>query len=122
VVEGLIIERRFCGPPDSANGGYACGMVASLLGGPAEVTLRSPPPLDRPLEVERAGGGVRVLNSGKLIAEAKPVTLGIDAPPPPTWAQAVEAEARYPWFETHPFPGCFVCGSARAVEIGRAHV
>ena len=43
------IDPRFNGPPGSGNGGYACGLVAGLLGGPAEVTLRLPPPLGTPL-------------------------------------------------------------------------
>ena len=37
------IDRRFRGPADSANGGYAAGLLASFLDGPAEVTLRLPP-------------------------------------------------------------------------------
>jgi hypothetical protein len=118
VAEVLIIERRFCGPPDSANGGYACGSVASLIGGAAEVTLRSPPPLDRALDLARVGESVPVLVEGLLIAEAKPAVLAIDPPPSPIWVQAVEAQTRYPWFETHPFPGCFVCGGGRAVGDG----
>jgi hypothetical protein len=118
VSEVVTIGRRFCGPPDSANGGYACGTVAALLDGPAEVTLRRPPPLDRALDVERIGGSVRVLAAGELIAEASLATLAIDPPPPPTWAQTVQAETRYPWFENHPFPGCFVCGGARAAGDG----
>ncbi|MFN2468867.1 MAG: hypothetical protein ABR521_12135, partial [Gaiellaceae bacterium] len=45
VSETLTIARRFRGPPD-VNGGYAAGLVAALLGGGAEVTLRSPPPAE----------------------------------------------------------------------------
>jgi hypothetical protein len=52
------IERRYNGPAGSANGGYTCGLVARLVGGPcAEVTLRRPPPLGRPLRVGRKDGG-----------------------------------------------------------------
>ena len=50
-MDEVVIARRFCGPPTSANGGYACGLVAGLLDGRARVTLRSPPPLDRPLQI-----------------------------------------------------------------------
>jgi hypothetical protein len=49
--QGLRIEERYRGPPDSGNGGYVCGLVAGFLGGSAEVTLRRPPPLDRTLLV-----------------------------------------------------------------------
>lgn len=114
----FVIERRFRGPPDSANGGYACGRIASLLGGTVEVTLRSPPPLDHALDVERSGGNVTILASGKLVAEGRPTTIESDPPAPPSWAQAVEAATRYPWFDNHPFPCCFVCGGERAAGDG----
>ena len=45
--EEVVIDRRFRGPPASANGGYTCGLVAAALGTwAAEVNLRVPPPLD----------------------------------------------------------------------------
>ncbi len=118
MAEVVIIERRFCGPLDSANGGYACGMVASLLDGPAEVTLRSPPPLDSALDVGRADGRVRVLAAGQLVAEAKSTVLAIDPPPPPSFAEATAATKRYPWWDTHPYPMCFVCGPKRTPGDG----
>jgi hypothetical protein len=40
----LSVARRFCGPPDSGNGGYVCGFFVGFVEG-AEVTLRLPPPL-----------------------------------------------------------------------------
>jgi len=58
MTERVTIDRRFRGPSDSGNGGYVCGVVAALVGGPAEVTLRSPPPLDRP-SARAAFGGVQ---------------------------------------------------------------
>jgi hypothetical protein len=62
-VAELRLGERFCGPPASANGGYACGAIAELLSGGAEVTLRRPPPLGRPLRV-RVGGGDAVVHDG----------------------------------------------------------
>jgi hypothetical protein len=41
----LSVARRFCGPPDTGNGGYVCGLIAGFVEGPAEVTLRLPPPV-----------------------------------------------------------------------------
>jgi hypothetical protein len=41
--EQVIIDPRFRGPPDSGHGGYVCGVVAGLIDGTAEVTLRRPP-------------------------------------------------------------------------------
>ena len=53
----IVVDERFCGPPDSANGGYTCGLLAGVLTGPAQVTLRSPPPSGRALRVESGPGG-----------------------------------------------------------------
>jgi hypothetical protein len=115
----LVIAPRFCGPPGSGNGGYVCGLIASHLHGPAEVTLRKPPPLETPLAVERDGqGSVRVLDGGTLIAEAAAVAggLALHLPGPVSVQEARAAGARsqlrlYP--ELHPFPRCFVCGPDR---------
>ncbi len=118
VPETVIIPRRFCGPPASGNGGYACGLAGSLLGGTAEVTLRSPPPLDRPLEIERSSSGVRLAVDGRLIAEARPAELDLVAPPAPSFEEAMAASRRYPWRESHPYPTCFVCGPKRVPGDG----
>ena len=115
----LVIAPRFCGPPDSGNGGYVCGLIAGCLDGPAEVTLRLPPPLRRPLAVERDDhGSVRVLDGQTLIAEAAVLPGGphVRLPDPVTVQQARAAGARsqlrmHP--ELHPFPACFVCGPDR---------
>ena len=59
---GVIVSvpRRFNGPPDSANGGYTCGLVAELVDADVvQVTLRSPPPLETELAVERADAAGR---------------------------------------------------------------
>ena len=54
MAETLTLPARFNGPSESANGGYTCGRVAALLGADvASVSLRSPPPLERPLDVVR---------------------------------------------------------------------
>ena len=57
MTEQISIQRRFQGPPNSGHGGYVCGIVANFIGPCAEVTLRSPPPLDLPLSVERMESG-----------------------------------------------------------------
>ena len=41
----VVLERRYNGPPETANGGYACGVVARHVDGPAHVSLRRPVPL-----------------------------------------------------------------------------
>src|SRR5262245_13224458 len=83
----LVIQTRFCGPPASANGGYASVLIAAHLGGQAEGTLRRPPPLARPMAVERADeGSVRVLDGDVLIAEgtSSPGGPALELPGPVT--------------------------------------
>ncbi len=113
----IVIERRFRGPTESGNGGYTCGLVAGFVDGPAEVTLRLPPPLDRPLDVVRDGDAVRVLDGGTLVAEARPATVDVEPPPPPSFEEAVRAALPEGDLES-PFPECFVCGPHRAAGEG----
>jgi hypothetical protein len=102
----LVIARRFRGPTDSGNGGYSCGLVAAKVGNPAEVTLRLPPPLERPLRFD----GRRLWDGDALVAEAVPKELDLDPPAPVSFAEATEAaEADL----DSPFPECFVCGHER---------
>jgi hypothetical protein len=109
----LTIDPRYRGPDTSGNGGYTCGLVASLLEGDAEVTLRLPPPLGRPLRVERDGARVAVLDGDALVAEAEPATVELELPAPVSFADA-EAAALPEGDPTSPFPQCFVCGRDRA--------
>ena len=58
VNDWIIIDRRFNGPPNSANGGYACGLVGTALDAPSvRVSLRKPPPLEVPLLRRREDDG-----------------------------------------------------------------
>jgi hypothetical protein len=114
----ITIPRRFNGPPESANGGYACGLIARLLGGEAEVTLRRPPPLDTPLAVARADGRVEVRDADVLVAEAARVSIEVDVPEPVSLEDAEAARKRYPGFRRHAYSTCFVCGPDRADGLG----
>ncbi len=114
----LTIDARFNGPPGSANGGYTCGLLAELVGGPAEVTLRRPPPLGRPLEVSADDGTFRLLDGDALVAEATRAELTLPIPEPVELAESERAAARYPGFEHHAFPTCFVCGPERRAGDG----
>jgi hypothetical protein len=115
----LVIAPRFCGPPDSGNGGYVCGLIAGRLDGQAEITLRAPPPLEAPMTVERqAGGSVRVRHGRTLVAEGAclPGSLEVEPPGPVPVSEARAAGARsrlrtHP--DEHPYPSCFVCGPHR---------
>jgi hypothetical protein len=105
----LTIDPRWNGPPGSANGGITCGLVAELVGGPAEVTLRLPPPLGRPLRWD----GERLLDGDAVVATARPWEPDVEPPPPVPFEAAAEASRSYPGFEAHAFPTCFVCGPER---------
>ena len=117
----IVVERRFNGPPASANGGHACGRVARFVDGPAEVTLWRPVPLDTPLDAERRDdGGVTLHHDGVLLAEAAPALPLDEIEPPrrPTVAEARQATRR-PW-EGRPelLAGCYVCSPHRADGLG----
>ena len=121
MAETLTIPAEFNGPPDSGNGGYTCGRVAQLLDGEvAEVSLRTPPPLDTPLQVVRDGERVELRDGETLVAEGKPADLLLDVPdalPQEEVAAAVEG-GRERWAAGHPFPTCVVCGPARGDGLG----
>ena len=110
----LVIARRFNGPPESANGGYAAGLVAGLLDGDAEVTLRSPPPLERPLDAVESETGVEVRDGETLVATAERVDWELEVPEPVSVEEAEAARKRYPGFEQHEYATCFTCGPDRA--------
>jgi hypothetical protein len=109
VAGAIVIERRYRGPEASGNGGYSCGLVAAFLDGDVEVTLRLPPPLERPLHVERLDGAVQVLDGDRLVAEARSAALELEPPGPID----VDPSEEQPDDPDHPFPQCFVCGPAR---------
>jgi len=102
-----MIDSRFRGPAASGNGGYTCGLVAACVGNPAEVTLRLPPPLERPLRFD----GRRLWDDEALVAEAQSAEVELDVPAPVSFEEAnraAEPDLR------SPFPECFVCGHERA--------
>jgi hypothetical protein len=120
VSEPLYIPRRFNGPLESGNGGYCSGVIANVLEGPAEVSLRAPVPLDRPLDVVRGeDGSVRVFDNQTEVAEARRATkIEVEVPPPVTVAAARAAAARYRGLSDGVFSRCFVCGRAREDAFG----
>ncbi|GAA1108937.1 hypothetical protein [Nocardiopsis metallicus] len=133
----LLIPGAFNGPDGSGNGGYSAGLLAGRLtapGGPAvQVTLRTPPPLDRPLTVAGTPEeGFRLTDpaaedSARLVAEAVITdSLGTDAasgaaviPGGPVGVGEAEAARKlYAGLERHPFPRCYSCGPERAEGDG----
>lgn len=121
MVDQVVIERRFRGPADSANGGYACGAVAAFVEpAPAvEVTLRAPPPLDRPLSIEASDGSVELRDGETLLAEGRPASAPeLEVPAPVSLEDAERARSGSPLHQRHSFPTCFVCGPDAAHGLG----
>jgi hypothetical protein len=118
MTDSITIASRFRGPPESGNGGYSAGSLARGLSGAVEVTLRKPPPLDRALALEHGSETLRLLDGADVVAEARSAALALDVPAPPSFEEATELSQRYIGFREHSFPGCFVCGPARAPEDG----
>ncbi len=91
----ITLGRRFRGPLTSANGGYACGRLAAFVDATdVEVTLRLPPPLDRPLAVRRLEDAVHLLDGEAVVAEARPAHVEIDPPAPVALATAWDPRRR----------------------------
>ena len=106
----LVVAFRYRGPARSGNGGYTCGLVAGLLGGSdVAVTLRVPPPLDRPLRID----GGAVYDGETLVAEATQSNVELELP---RFAPALKQAQVVP--KDHPFPNCFTCGPARSDGLG----
>ena len=91
-MQSITIDKRYCGPPNSANGGYVCGMLARAIGRSAEITLRAPPPLGRPLEIVTGADGAAELRDQQIVlATGRPVQLDVAETPA---ASVIEAKLR----------------------------
>jgi hypothetical protein len=111
----ITIARRFRGPPNSANGGYACGRLAAFIPRPAEVTLRKPPPLETEMRVlgESGDDEVALYAGEQLIATARPREIRFAEATAPAWEDALAATARTFDESQHKLPMCYVCGPHR---------
>lgn len=111
----MRIDARFAGPPRSANGGVTCGLLSGYVDAPTvEVTLRRPPPLDVDLRVEDG----TLYDGNRRVATAVPGSVDLRPHPPVEVAAAAAAASSYAGLHDHPFPGCFVCGTARTDGLG----
>ena len=115
----FTVPSRFCGPPDSGNGGYTCGLLAAELSRVVECTLRAPVPLNVPLNLERTSSGAVLKYGEKIVVEGNSTTISVTPPPSISVHVATEAMASSPAMDQrHPFPTCFVCGPLRAAHDG----
>jgi hypothetical protein len=107
----IVLPRRYGGPLTSANGGYACGRLAAFVDADeVEVTLRLPPPLDRPLGVQHVDGLVRLLDDDAVVAEARPARVEVDPPAAVAVSDANAARERHVRDWSADFRECYVCG------------
>ncbi|PZQ63300.1 MAG: hypothetical protein DI570_09525 [Phenylobacterium zucineum] len=111
----ITIGRQFCGPPNSGNGGYVCGVLAKGHEGPVTAVLRAPIPLDAELDLEARDGGQALLGAeGALIAQGRAATQELPEPPPAPSLEAARAAAtRHIGLAQRVHPICFTCGTAR---------
>jgi hypothetical protein len=114
-METVIIPARFKGPPKSANGGYACGLMARRLEGDVAASLKMPPPLDTPIALTVSDDTVEMHLDDRLLGRAQAAELDLDVPPLPDplnlGGDPVDAPGGPKKFA--PFSTCFVCGKDR---------
>src|SRR6476660_3143988 len=112
-------EKRFGGPPKSANGGYVCGLLAAYIEGNAEITLLAPPPLGEPLCIIAGERSVELRTQEKTLARGRKVSIDLPEIPVASFCEAHDAIRRLPYDESrHPLPTCFVCGPRRTEGDG----
>jgi hypothetical protein len=116
----IIVSKRFCGPPNSGNGGYVSGRLARHIKGSAEITLRAPPPLDKQLDAVATDDGSWELRDGAtVVATGQPASLELAHLEKASFDEAQAAELLTPVKpHEHLLPTCFVCGPARAEGDG----
>jgi len=116
----IIIDKRYCGPPNSGNGGYVCGRLARHMPGGAEVTLHAPPPLARQLDVVTMDEDLWELRDGAtVVATGRPASVELARMEKASFDEACAAELLTPVKpHEHLLPTCFVCGPARAAGDG----
>src|SRR5207248_10722012 len=78
----IVIAKRFCGPPDSGNGGYSSGLLANKLSQHAECTLRKPIPLERELLIEARNGGGVLLDDREIVIGGRAVEVELETRAP----------------------------------------
>jgi len=109
----IVIAKRFCGPPDSGNGGYSSGLIANALSQHAECTLRKPIPIERELLIEARPDGAVLLDNREVVIECRAAEVELDPQSPRSLREAHQAASNSPAMHDHPFPTCFTCGPKR---------
>jgi len=85
-------------------------LAAGFLDGPVTVRLRRPPPLARPLTVQREAADVRVMDGDELVLHARPSSGRGQVTVDDGLLQRTLDRGTMVVPEGHPAPECFVCG------------
>lgn len=112
----IIVAAQFCGPPNSGNGGYCCGLMARSIPGAATAVLRARIPLDVALSLEEGPGVSQLFDAeGTLMAKGEAADPSVlpEPPPAPSLAEAESAQAQYLGLTQRIHPICFSCGPER---------
>lgn len=109
----IIINQRFCGPPNSGNGGYTAGLIAANLPFSPEITLRVPPPLDKPMKLINKGETATLMDGDTLVAQAKVTDFQLNVLKSVSLEEAEKATITSNAYQLSPLQTCFVCGSKR---------
>jgi hypothetical protein len=119
VSETVRFDKRFQGFTDGALGGYAAGVAARGIDGPAEANLRALPPLERELTLERGADGSSELHDGEtLVLEVRPADFELEIAPLPSVEEAEAANGDLVHEDGHLYRECFTCGPDRAEGDG----
>lgn len=114
----FTISTAYQGITGIAHGGYVAGLLAREQPGMGKVRLRLPPPLATPLTVSPVNSVVGLVDpKGRTVMELEasaPAIVDLAV------ASIEEAQARppHPRFADHPYPDCFMCGTARDDGLG----
>jgi hypothetical protein len=111
----IIISDRFNGPPSSGNGGYVSGLIGKHIEGPAEVSLKLPPPLNTALELSGSESGAVLHSADTIYGVGKSAQFDAEIPQIPHGTDYGDHPNDVKF---KPFDTCFVCGDARRLGDG----
>ena len=112
----IVVAQQFCGPPNSGNGGYCCGVLTQGIEGPVTAVLRARIPLDVGLRLEVGAEATELFDAEGVLIGKGVASDGAqlpEVPAPPSLAAAQAAEARYIGLTQRVHPTCFSCGPER---------
>ena len=120
----ISIDSRYNGPINCGNGGYISGLLASFIEGDAEIRINAAFPIETPLHLKSLDTGIGVYRDDivsantVLLGSARPISLTLEIPSPPSLARAKRAGERFHFIHLSDPKGCYVCSPIRSQEEG----